>query len=381
MAKQLFPKAFISASIEHYTFRIRNRSRAIYLTVLLGLCGVIAITPLTSIEMTTTALGSVSTSGANFILQSPVSAPLVSYHLSEGQQVHQGDTLVTLDTHIFDQEIVQIAHRMTELDTYIADVELLITDVNTDILSTTTYLLSQQQYQSGLERLTVKHRSASKTYKRQQRLYRQEVIPAVELEKDREVLDLAKAEVVFFSKQALNTWKQEILGFEQEYKQLLLKKEQLENELLKHVLIAPSTGTLQQVVSLSAGQQVQVGMKLGEVSVDTTLLAICWIPPRDIGLIQEQMIATFRIDAFNVNDWGFIYGRVTSISSDAYMIDNQPYFKVECLLEKDYLTLKNGFVGKLKKGMTLQANFKVATRTLYQLLYDKMEDWLNPKIM
>jgi HlyD family secretion protein len=350
------------------------------MTILIGISGVMAVTPLISIEMTTMAIGSVSTSGANFILQSPVSGTLVSYQLSEGQQVYQGDSLVKLDTRIFDQEIIQLDSRLTELDTYITEVEWLINDANTDSLSTAAYLLSQQQYQSGLERLTVKQRSAFKTYKRQQLLYRDEVIPAIELQKDRDLYDLAKAETVFFTKQALNTWKHETLGFEQEYKQLLLKKEQLKNELLKYVLIAPSSGTLQQVVSLSAGQQVQVGMKFGEVSVDTTLLAVCWISPRDIGLIQNQMTATFRIDAFNVNDWGFIHGQVTSVSSDAYIMNNLPYFKVECSLRQDHLTLKNGFVGKLKKGMTLQANFKVATRTLYQLLYDKMEDWLNPKI-
>ena len=37
--------------------------------------------------------------------------------------------------------------------------------------------------------------------------------------------------------------------------------------------------------------------------------------------------------------------------------------------------------GKLKKGMTLQAYFNVARRSLYQLLYDKIDNWLNPQVM
>jgi HlyD family secretion protein len=30
--------------------------------------------------------------------------------------------------------------------------------------------------------------------------------------------------------------------------------------------------------------------------------------------------------------------------------------------------------------MTLQARFMVAERTLWQLLYDKVDDWMNPNL-
>lgn len=39
---------------------------------------------------------------------------------------------------------------------------------------------------------------------------------------------------------------------------------------------------------------------------------------------------------------------------------------------------KNGYKGYLKKGMTLQARFIITERTLWQLLYDKVDDWINP---
>jgi HlyD family secretion protein len=58
----------------------------------------------------------------------------------------------------------------------------------------------------------------------------------------------------------------------------------------------------------------------------------------------------------------------------------QPYFKVRCSLDQHELSLKNGYVGKIRKGMTLQARFFVTRRTLFQLLYDKADDWLNPNV-
>jgi HlyD family secretion protein len=32
----------------------------------------------------------------------------------------------------------------------------------------------------------------------------------------------------------------------------------------------------------------------------------------------------------------------------------------------------------IKKGMTVQVRFLVTRRTLFQLLFDKADDWLNP---
>jgi HlyD family secretion protein len=42
------------------------------------------------------------------------------------------------------------------------------------------------------------------------------------------------------------------------------------------------------------------------------------------------------------------------------------------------LKLKNGYKREIGKGMTLNARFEITERTLYELLYDKMDDWLNP---
>lgn len=48
-------------------------------------------------------------------------------------------------------------------------------------------------------------------------------------------------------------------------------------------------------------------------------------------------------------------------------------------MERDYLQLKNGRVGRLKKGMTVSAHFMVTRRSLFDLLYQKMDSWANPR--
>lgn len=71
-------------------------------------------------------------------------------------------------------------------------------------------------------------------------------------------------------------------------------------------------------------------------------------------------------------------GHIIDIGRDIEFIENTSVFKVQCHINEKALTLKNGFEGKIKKGMTLNAQFKLAERTLFDLLYDKVDDWVNP---
>jgi HlyD family secretion protein len=60
------------------------------------------------------------------------------------------------------------------------------------------------------------------------------------------------------------------------------------------------------------------------------------------------------------------------------LINNTAMFKVKCSLNSSYLTLKNGIRGNIKKGMSVRAHFLVAKRSLFQLLYQNIDDWMNP---
>ncbi|RYZ46575.1 MAG: HlyD family efflux transporter periplasmic adaptor subunit, partial [Sphingobacteriales bacterium] len=109
--------------------------------------------------------------------------------------------------------------------------------------------------------------------------------------------------------------------------------------------------------------------------------AEAYIPSKDIGMIQVGTIVRMQVDAFDYNSWGMLMGRVQSISSDIYTDSDQPYFKVRCRLDKNALTLRNGYKSYVKKGMTLQARFQITRRSLFQLLYDQTDDWLNPNLV
>jgi len=117
---------------------------------------------------------------------------------------------------------------------------------------------------------------------------------------------------------------------------------------------------------------------IADISPDANLIAECYVSPSDIGLLKTKNKVKFQIDAFNYNQWGMATGKIVDINKDITIINNMPMFKVICKIEQDHLTLKNGFEGKLKKGMTFNARFFIIERSAFELLYDKVDDWFVP---
>lgn len=65
-----------------------------------------------------------------------------------------------------------------------------------------------------------------------------------------------------------------------------------------------------------------------------------------------------------------------------YRITNEKgetYFKVKCQLEQNYLVMKRtGAKGYIKKGMSAQVRFMITRRSLFDLLYQNIDEWINP---
>lgn len=119
-----------------------------------------------------------------------------------------------------------------------------------------------------------------------------------------------------------------------------------------------------------------------EISPDGDLIAECYIAPKDIGYMKLGMMGKMQVSAFNHTEWGMLQATVDTIFDDIAVSDDgrQSFYKVYCTMTKNNLTLKNGYTGYVKKGMYVNTNFIVARRTIFQLLYDKLDNWLNPNI-
>mgnify|MGYP000104851944 CR=1 FL=1 len=106
-----------------------------------------------------------------------------------------------------------------------------------------------------------------------------------------------------------------------------------------------------------------------------------WQMRCEIGLIRKNQVVKFQIDAFNYNQWGLLEGKVIEIDRNITINEQQSFFKVKCKLNSKTLTLKSGYKTQVTKGMTLTTRYIITRRSLFDLLFDKVDDWLNPKII
>ena len=181
-----------------------------------------------------------------------------------------------------------------------------------------------------------------------------------------------------FIQEQLSTWQQDLARYKLElsqYKQNLIV---VNTDATYYLVKAPISGIIQGINTRYQGGLLQANETLCTISPEGNLIGECYVPPRDIGLLKVGQPVRYQMEAFDYNYFGVLTGKIATIDNDFTVINNTPVFKVRCSFDSTQLHLKNGFTGTLKKGLNFQARFIVARRSLWQLLYDKLDDWLNP---
>lgn len=177
-----------------------------------------------------------------------------------------------------------------------------------------------------------------------------------------------------------NGWQSEKTRLELNNIQLLSSIERLSKDCNQYLITAPISGTIGQLTGIQQGSFITPGQVFAVISPEDSLIAEVYVNPTDIGFIHLNQETYIQMDAFNYNQWGLINGKVSSISDDVVVLNGNPFFKIRCHLPVNYLQLKTGQKGFLKKGMSLTCRFQLTKRTLFQLLFDKVDDWMNPKL-
>ena len=221
---------------------------------------------------------------------------------------------------------------------------------------------------------------AEKEYKRNKTLFEKKVISEEEYDKYYYQYQTQQNELASLTQSQLSTWQADLNSYRNSRNEMSTSLKQEVKDQDMYIVRSPVDGTLDQFSGIYRGSSIQAGQSLAVISPDSTLCLEVYVTPRNIGFMNIGMPVNIQVESFNYNEWGTLPGKVKEISSD-FLTDNQgnSFYKVKCEMEQDYLTLKNGQIGKLKKGMTASAHFMVTRRSLFDLLYQKIDDWANPR--
>jgi HlyD family secretion protein len=374
--KQIFPKEIIESTVEAHQLKHSFKSKIIYTIILLSVLIILVLLPFIKVDIYTSARGIIKPDKERLSVTSLNSGKIIFTHVKNNSLVHKGDTLLILDNTIIDEKLKLSAHQMSDLSLFIEDLTYLVE--NKQIIQSPKYKKEYLLYQQNKYQLQTRFRKVKQDFDRNTALYKKDIIAKVEYENSKFEYDLAISNSNQLQQQQLNMWQASLT----EYKNNLLEFEsnqtQLQDNKAQFVVTAPITGILINAMSLEKGSFLSSGQPFVDISPNTNLLVECFINPQDIGLLKINNEVNFQIDAYNYNQWGLASGNIIDIGKDIEFIENTSVFKVQCHINEKELKLKNGFKGELKKGMTLNAQFKLAERTLFDLLYDKVDNWVNP---
>ena len=378
--KLVFPPEIIETSIESHFARFNRKSNIIYCTILFLLCGASVSLFFLKSDITIQSKGILRSSSESVLLVSPVIAEVRKTVLSENQYVLKGDTLIWLDCEKLNKRIRYNKNLIQENEAYLNDITRML-EFEYSNLKTELFKSTHARYRQKLKEYNLNIRLQERHYSRAKHLYDNQVIPIAELEEKKFTLEQIKEERNNFVKTARNEWENMAVSYKMENRTYLNEILSLKNEQKNYSITAPLAGNITNYSGIQPGSFVTIGENFAEISPDGKILAEQLIPPKDIGYLKTGMPVRFQVDAFNYNQWGLASGHVQEISNEVYLVNNQPFFRVRSSIDQTYLELKNGYKGELKKGLTVTARFKITERTLAQLIFDKTDDWLNPKVI
>ncbi len=378
--KQIFPKEIIEHTVEAYQFKHSSTSKIIYTIVLVAFIIVLALLPFIKIDIYTTARGVLKPSKERIKITPLQSGKVVFVNMLDNQKVTKGDTLLMTNASAILEKMQISALQIQETHLFISDCEYLINTTHPKFnnLQSARYQKEYLYFKQKLQELQTRIKKTKIDYLRNQKLYKKGVIAKVEYENTLFEFQLASNSLKQYKRQQKNSWQTILTDYENSIRELQNDVSQLEERQKEVVITAPIDGVLKNVTGLEPGSLIAGGINIAEISPDTGLIVECYLSPSDIGMVSHKKSVNFQIDAFNYNQWGLATGKILEISKDVDMINDRPVFKVRCAINQSHLQLKNGFKGSFNKGMTLSARFELTRRTLSELLYDKVDDWLNP---
>lgn len=384
MQRQLYPPFIIEDTTEAYLPQVSVRGQLIYCTVALAIVAALVALPFSRTEVSVQSSGIIRPVAERNEIRPLVAGTVAQVLVHDNQPVRQGQPMIRLQTDVLETRLRLNRSQQAEKLLNIRDLERLVRADRRALLNVAGLQspLVRQQYEQFRFLLTETTQTQAKR-KREldvtQQLYREQVLSKQEFEDKEYAYQHVLAQYASQVERQVSDWQASLTQQQLALDELRAQERQIDSERKLHTIKAPVTGTVSQLLGRYPGSYVQPGEVLGIISPDSNLLAECYVSPKDIGLLRPGMTVRMQVDAFDYNQWGLVQGQVVEVSNDVIISNDRPVFKVRCKLGRNYLSLKEGYKGYLKKGMTLRARFVVTERSLFDLLYDDADDWLNPK--
>lgn len=373
----IFPEDILHNTVEYHIAKHSKKTNLIFWIIFLTIAAAFIAIPFIYVDIYTTSRGIITSHEKQVSLYAPVSGRITYFNLIENKSVSKGDTLLIVNQKTLEERDKLIDSQKEDIEDFIIDLNQLIKGKYASV-KTNQFKKEYIQFQQQLFNINTIIKNTQAEYDRANTLFKKGVIAKSEY--DRALLDLNKLKNDKNNtiKQSQLNWQKQLTDYTRTIEDLESNKKQLQEEKEMYVLIAPIDGELINVQGYNKGSVLNTGSTLANISPNKSLVIESFLSPSDIGYIKEGATAKYQVSAYNSNQWGFATGEITEIGKDIVQINNTNIFKVRSSLNEKHLSLINGARGELKKGMTVTSRFFLIRRSLYDLLFDSIDDWFNP---
>jgi HlyD family secretion protein len=365
-------------TLENLISKNKTKSFSIYLVLILAILIFLALLPVIKIDISSQSRGIVRSTTDNVPLSSLVSGKVTFVNIKNNLVVQKGDTLVQLTQENLDTEKATTQEVTSTILDQVHDLSLVVLGKNNK-LKTPAIQQEWYSYASKQNELQSKIVQAKTSYDRNKQLYDKGVIARAEFEKYSFDYTYAQQALSGLEKNQRSVWQNKKRELEEQLKNLNGTLQKINVESKNYVITAPLSGTIENFSGIQAGSFLNASQAIATISAVDQLLVESSVSPNDIGLIHKNQKVKFQIDAFNYNQWGLLEGKVIDIDRNITIQENQAFFKVRCALNTTAMQLQSGYKTQVSKGMTLTTRYIITRRSLFDLLFDKVDDWLNPK--
>jgi multidrug resistance efflux pump len=366
-------------TLENLIAKNKTKSFSIYLVLLVAILLFITALPIIKIDISSQSRGVIRSKTDNVPITTIVSGRVTWLALRNNKKVAQGDTLMKLSKQNLETEKNSQNKISDNISSLLVDTQKLLQGNNTG-LKTAAAREDFLKYQAQKEELLSKVSQGEANYNRYKILYNKGILAKAEFEKHEYELRFTTQALQSYVNQQRVTWENQKRELEERIKNIEGTISKINVETHNYAVIAPISGTIQNFSGLQVDSYINASQPIATISAVDGLLVESIVAPNDIGLIHKDQKVKFQFDAFNYNQWGLLEGKVIDIDCNSTLLDNQPFFKVRCAINTTTIQLKSGYKAQLSKGMTLTTRYIIAKRSLFDLLFDKVDDWLNPKL-
>ena len=354
----------------------------IYIGILILIVTFFISLPLIHIPISSSSRGIIRSVGENTQIGSVVTGRVIENKINKNNQfIKQGDTLLIVTT---EQLSTQKQLQRSQSVDYIAQLQDLtkLTRGHYSGLQSGQYQKELSAMQEKAAQVQTQLSLAEKALERATLLFKSSVITKAEYEKSYYEYQGFVNQIAGIKEQQIAQWQAQKREIERQLRSSSSEIRRINQEQENYIIIAPISGRIVNFSGIQKGNFLAQGEKIGEISPEQSLIAECMVSPKDIGLLHIGQDAKLQIDTYNYNQWGLLDSKVQEIDRNIKINQQtgEAHFRVLCKMNKDHLQLKNGYKAQIGKGMTLNARFHLNNRTLWQLLFDRIDDWFNPKL-